>query len=136
ARQYALALAARESMTQTLVRLDRIVGMTQAARSIANARGQLGRLRTMRVKPAKAVKGSAEFFVLFSPDGSVSEVKYVSGMEGLRSATATLNSLHYDHAIPQGSAVRLLRRGILMCTVPSAGCDFVLLTPDTVRSVD
>jgi len=136
ARHYALALAAGRNVPAIRERLDRIWGITQATRAIERAREQLGRLRTARVKPAKAVNGSAEFFVLFSPGGKVEDVRYVSGAEGLRAATASLRTLPYDMAIPPASQAHLLRRGILMCTTPKLGCDFVLLTPDTVHTVD
>jgi tetratricopeptide (TPR) repeat protein len=136
ARYYAMAVAAKGSASDSRERLFRILGMTRGTQAINRAREQLGRERTRRVKPAKAVKGSGEFFVLFGPGGEVEDAQYVSGVEGLRAAAASLRTIRFEMAIPPGSSARLLRRGILMCITPKLGCDFVLLTPDTVRSVD
>lgn len=136
ARYYAMAVAAKGSVPEARERVFSILGMTRASQAIERAREQLGRQRTTRVKPAKAVKGSAEFFLIFGPSGKVEDARYVSGVEGLRGAAVSLRTIRFDLASPPGSTARVLRRGILMCITPKVGCDFVLLTPDSVRSVD
>jgi len=104
--------------------------------AVDQARADLSRMRTVRLKPIVSKQATAEFFVLFSPGPKVEEVKFISGSEELRKATDTLLSAKFDVPFPDDRSTRIVRRGILMCHAGASGCEFVLLTPDTVHSLN
>jgi hypothetical protein len=64
----------------------------------------------------------------------VDTVEFISGSAELKSAGNVLSAANFQSAFPEGSSARLVRRGILMCTAIT-GCEGVLFTPDTVKSV-
>jgi hypothetical protein len=83
---------------------------------------------------------SADFFVVLAPDGSggakVEGVKFVRGEEKLRAMGATLERAKYGMAFPDATQTRVVRRGILSCSSETGECSFVLMTADSVTSVD
>ena len=96
---------------------------------------ELSRMRTIKLPRITDTSATAEYFVLFSPGPKVAEVKYINGSPALRDAGKALASALYPISFPEGSQAKLVRRGILMCA-PTSGCNFVLLTVDSVRSVN
>lgn len=97
---------------------------------------ELSRMRTTKIGRVAGIKsGSAEFFILLRDGGKVDEVKFVSGQEELRNAEKAIAATHFDQPLPSGSGARIVRRGFLSCSQYTAGCDFVVLTLDMVRSV-
>ena len=99
-----------------------------------NSGEELSRLRTVKLKTSIAGTGSAEFFLLFNGKPNPEEAIFVSGSEQLRSATSVFPEVNFDVSFPPGSSARILRRAILMCSKIS-GCNVVLYTPGSVRSV-
>jgi len=89
------------------------------------------------VKLARVVPGSAsaEFFLLFAPGPKVEDVKFISGSDQLKSATATLTAAPFQVAFPKDSSARILRRALLMCSDES-GCSVTLYPIDSVHSVN
>jgi hypothetical protein len=92
-------------------------------------------LRTVKLQRLVPGEATAEFFLLFTPGPNVSDAKFVSGSEKLRSATAVLSKTKFKVAFLEGSSARLVRRAILMCS-PVSGCEVALFTPNSVRSVE
>jgi tetratricopeptide (TPR) repeat protein/transglutaminase-like putative cysteine protease len=127
-----------------------------------DAREQLSRMRTIHVSTVSTKSESAEFFVLLdSPAGGaegtkastptsaraiaaisssttprVEGVKFISGSESLKKAEQNLRQANFAIHLPENAAPRLIRRGILMCSPYTHGCDFTLLTVDSVHSVN
>jgi hypothetical protein len=61
-------------------------------------------------------------------------VEFSGGSEELKSAGGVLSGTKFQVAFPEGSSARLVRRTVLMCSGIS-GCNAVLFTPDSVKSV-
>lgn len=101
----------------------------------SNLAGQLSEDRTVRLPKLVTKRASAEFFVTFAPGPKVEGTKFISGAEDLRSAGKSLSQAHFKVSLPENSAARLLRRGILAC-YPETGCSFVLLPIESVTSVN
>ena len=95
---------------------------------------ELSHVRTLKVERITTKTVSAEFFVLLSPGPKVDGVKFIRGAEELKNAGQRLSSLKFPVEFPDAHPARIVRRGILMCGV--AGCDFTLLLPNTVQSVN
>ncbi len=141
---YRLALAVPqaypgESRDDTRHRLENLTGekMPTAPDLLhPNSNGsELSELRTVKLKRLVPGTATAEFFLLFIPGPKLDDVKFISGSEKLKSAEDALSEAEFQVAFPPGSTARLVRRALVMCSNVS-GCDAVLLTPDSVHSVN
>ena len=94
---------------------------------------ELSRSRTHKLSNAAHSSGSATFSVVFSP-GKIDDVKFVSGDEKLKPMASEIASSKMRADFPNSDAVRLTRRGVLVCG--SVGCDFTLLLPDSARATE
>ena len=142
---YRLALATPEahspggSWDETRRRLEHLTG-AKAPTAMDLLRGdsngsELSGLRTVKVKRLVQGPAEAEFFLIFGPGPKVEGLQFISGNNKLRSAGQTaLSQANFQVAFPEHSSARLVRRGILMCSSES-GCQAVLFTPDSVKSV-
>lgn len=75
----------------------------------------------------QANSASANFLISITTGPKVDHVVFVSGAEELRSATDALAALRYPQSFPDATATRVIRRGILSCSVYSKNCTFVLM---------
>jgi hypothetical protein len=83
---------------------------------------------------------SAEFWVLFSSDGSsktfsVEDVKFISGSDKMKLQGKQLKTVVFNLPTPSEVPTHFVRRGILGC-YEVTGCSFVMLDPATVKSLD
>ncbi len=139
---YALALAAPHSSEETR---GRLIALLQANSKpdglIQKAREELSHLRTFKLDTPATQPGTAEFFVLLSPESKKPEVKFISGQEELRALEDAVAAIDYSLTLPDANPTKVVRRGILSCrgilSRPSkTSCSFVLLTPDGVLSIN
>ena len=93
---------------------------------------ELSRMRTVKLPTITSKTASGEFFVLLSPGGKVDDTKFISGSESLRNAGPRFAAMKFPVEFP--GPARIVRRGILTCGV--AGCEFTLLLPDSVHSIN
>ena len=136
-RMYALALNCTRPDPETRDRLAALVGKDKVDSTIAKYKDELAQQRTIKLGKATQA-GSADFFVLLDSEKSraVPEgAKFVSGDEKLKSFVTALQNAHYDLSFPDDTATKALRRGTLSCA-PGGECQFVLVPPDDVRSVE
>jgi tetratricopeptide (TPR) repeat protein len=134
---YALTLATNHAPLGTSARLETLLGSkSRAEASVKSVLGVLGEQRTVSLARIAKGQANAEFFVLFGPDGRLTDVKFVSGSEELRGALKALTSATYNIALPDERATKLVRRGILYCPATRPGCQFVLQPPETVNSLN
>ena len=124
-----------------------------------DASEELGKMRTIHLPPLSTKSESAEFFVLLddiqnspkpaattqtaakstqpaSMPANVKGVKFVSGAASLKKAQKNLEQANFGIRLPANDRARLIRRGILMCSPYTHGCEFTLMTVDSVRSVN
>ena len=141
---YRLALATPEahapggSWDDTRHRLEQLTG-AKAPTAMDLLRGdpngdELSGLRTVKLKRLVPGSAEAEFFLLFGPGPKVEDLHFISGSNQIRSAGRALADANFQVTFPEHSSARLVRRGILMCSSDS-GCQAVLFTPDSVKSV-
>ncbi len=138
--QYARALTATRPDPGTRGRLAAMLGGEAKIPSLEmKVAEQLSMLRTTKLGALLKDSASAEFFVLLAPGAGgaaqVEEVKFVRGDEKLRPFTDALRAAKFGAAFPDDTPTKLVRRGILSCDKDS-GCSLVLLTPDSVTSIN
>jgi len=82
----------------------------------------------------------AEFYLVFGPDATrnaqVLDVKFINGVDSLKSATPALKALKYSLVFPDGAQTKIIRRGALHCIPKPGGCTFTMISPDLITSVD
>jgi tetratricopeptide (TPR) repeat protein len=140
-RTYSLAISAssnavggQPAMQETHDRLERL--KRDDFSGLKNGSGQdLGSMRTVRLDRIVPGSASAEFFVIITAGPKVQDVRFISGSERLKSAASTLASVKFNLPFPDDVPTRIVRRGLLNC-FPVTGCMFVLLTPDSVHSIN
>jgi hypothetical protein len=96
-------------------------------------------LRTIHLGKVAPVAGTAEFFVIVSSSGGEAKVaaaKFISGEEKLKPLTDNLRSAKIEFTFPDDTPTKILRRGTLSCSKDTHECDFVMMIPEDVHSVD
>jgi hypothetical protein len=93
-------------------------------------------MRRTKLGQLSTKQGSAEFFVLLAPGGRVEDIKFISGAEHIRSLSKVVASLKFKAPLPDDSRVKLVRRGVLVCSGGNFGCDFTLFTADSVHTTE
>lgn len=94
---------------------------------------ELSLMRTMKLSTKPHEAGSAVFTVTSSP-GKTESVKYVSGVESLKSMAGQISTAKANAEFPDTHPVHVVRRGILMCGI--TGCSFTVLLPDFAHAMD
>jgi len=140
-RTYALSLSALRPDPETHGRLASLSGGdAKADAAVAKYREDLQKTRTIDLGKVAKEDGSAEFFVLLSrganASAAVDGVKFASGDEKLKRFTDALRTADYRVTFPDDTPVKILRRGVLSCSTTTGSCNFVLMLPDDVRTVD
>jgi len=96
--------------------------------------------RVMHARKPFTQTGNADFFILLSggagAQSKVDAVKFISGSEKLKSFTEALRTADYHLTFPDDTPVKVLRRGTLSCSLTTGRCEFSLMLPDDVRTVD
>jgi tetratricopeptide (TPR) repeat protein len=110
---------------------DRFAPPTAARMSAVE---ELSEMRRTELGKVSTKQGSAEFFVLLAPGGTVEDVKFISGDENIRPLSKKLASLKFKAPLPDDAPVKLVRRGVLMCNGLNLNCDFTLLPVEAVHS--
>ncbi len=139
-RTYALSMNGLRPTPETRSRLATLAGGDAKADAVvAKYKDELDHLSTVDLGKASQT-GNADFFVLLSGgSGSIAKVdavKFVSGDEKLKSFTDALRAADYHLTFPDGTPVKVLRRGTLSCSVTTGSCKFAMTLPDDVRTVD
>jgi tetratricopeptide (TPR) repeat protein len=139
-RQYARAMAATRPVPETRARLAALAGEEDKVDSLLQkARAELAGLKTVQLGRLLKEKAEADFFVVFAPEGegraAVTEVRFIRGDEKLQQFAQALRSAKYNVVFPDQAQTRLVRRGTLTCAA-TGECSFVMMTPDSVTSVN
>jgi tetratricopeptide (TPR) repeat protein len=137
---YALSLNGLRPIPETHSRLASLAGGdAKADAAVARSKAELQHLSTIDLGKA-AQTGNADFFILLSGGAGevakVDAVKFVSGDEKLKSFTDALRTADYHLTFPDDTPVKVLRRGTLSCSNTTGKCQFNLVLPDDVRTVD
>jgi tetratricopeptide (TPR) repeat protein len=137
---YELSLTGLRPPPETQEHIDALLkGDAKLQQGGASVKATLQSQRTIDLGKAKET-GSADFFVLLSGSAGspakVDAVKFVSGDEKLKVFTDALRTAPYQVTFPDDTPIKILRRGVLSCSTATGNCQFVLMLPDDVRTVD
>jgi tetratricopeptide (TPR) repeat protein len=138
---YALSMNGLRPIPETRGRLASLAGGDAKVDSVVAAhKNRLQNLRTVELGKVAKESGNAEFFVLLgagpNSKARVDSLKFLSGDEKLKSLSDALRTADYHLTFPDDTPVKVFRRGILSCSTTTGNCEFVLILPDDVRSVD
>ena len=139
---YKLALASAPASLNTseneILQRIRRLGGTAPTKQMLGTYGSsdpVSNIRTTKLPRFTQKQVYGEFLVLFGPASTVLDSKFVSGSDELKNAGKVLKTAKFDIPFPTGSQAHILRRGMLGC-YPTSGCSFVLLTVDSVHSLN
>jgi tetratricopeptide (TPR) repeat protein/transglutaminase-like putative cysteine protease len=138
---YALAMNARRPEPETRNRMAALTGGSEKVDAVIEKhRDELSAQRTVTLSKSSKQDGKAEVFLLLSSgpnlEMSVDDVKFVNGDEKLKVLTDALRSVRCGQTVPDGIALKVLRRGTLSCSATITNCTLVLALPSDVHSVD
>jgi tetratricopeptide (TPR) repeat protein/transglutaminase-like putative cysteine protease len=137
-RQYALALAAPNSIPDTRARLTLLLGSNSGIDElVAKAAPELMALRTIPAGKLYAEAARADFLIELSPgekSARAGAVRFVSGSEALRPMAERLRALDYGEVFPDASAVKIIRRGTLSCSERTGDCALSLISADQAQA--
>ena len=139
-RIYAQSLSGLRPTNETRTRLAALVGGTNKVQPVVDQhRVELQQSRTLKLGKIAPVTGTADFFVLITsaPGGAkIEAAKFISGEEKLKPLTDNLRSPKVDFTFPDDVPAKILRRGTLICSKDDGQCQFVMMLPEDVHSVD
>jgi hypothetical protein len=96
-------------------------------------------MRTVNLGKIAPVSGAADFFVVITAASGRTKMeaaKFISGEEKLKPLTENLRSAKVDFSFPDDVPTKILRRGVLSCSKNTGECEFVMMLPEDVHSVD
>ena len=139
-RTYAQSLSGLRPINETRTRLAGLVGGDAKVQPVVDQhRVELQQLRTLKLGKVAPASGTADFFVLLastSGGAKVDGAKFVSGEEKLKPLAESLRNAKVDFVFPDDVPAKILRRGTLTCSKETGQCDFVMMLPEDVHSVD
>jgi tetratricopeptide (TPR) repeat protein len=139
-RIYAQSLSGLRPANETRTRLAALVGGDTKVQPVVDQhRVELQQSRTLKLGKIAPVTGTADFFVLITsaPGGAkIEAAKFISGEDKLKPLTDNLRSAKVDFTFPDDVPAKILRRGTLTCSKDSGQCEFVMMLPEDVHSVD
>lgn len=100
----------------------------------ADPRGELVRMRTVKLPTITPRTATAEFFILVSAPGRIEDARFITGSDELKDAGRILVSVKLQPVFPGDQSGKLVRRAVVSCG--ATGCDLVFMLPATVRTVD
>jgi tetratricopeptide (TPR) repeat protein len=137
---YAMALSGIRPTLETRGRLAALVGGEgKVPVAIEQHRMALQATRTLKLERIAQASGTAEFFVVLTSSSAGSRIeaaKFISGEEKLKPLAENLRSAKIDFAFPDDVPTKILRRGILSCSKDNGECEFVMMLPEDVHSVE
>jgi tetratricopeptide (TPR) repeat protein len=135
---YAMAMSGIRPTLETRGRLAALVGGdAKVPAAIEQHKMALQATRTLKLGKITQAAGTAEFFVVLTSSSTGTKIggKFISGEEKLKPLTENLRTAN-DFVFPDDVPTKILRRGILTCSKDSGECEFVMMLPEDVHSVD
>ena len=139
-RTYAMSLAGIRPINETRTRLATLVGgEAKVTPVVEQHRLELQQSRTLKLGKIAPVSGTADFFVLMTSSSAGTKIeaaKFISGEEKLKPLSENLRAAKVEFAFPEDVPAKILRRGTLSCSKDTKECEFVMMLPEDVHSVD
>ncbi len=137
---YAMALSGIRPTLETRGRLAALVGgEAKVPAAIEQHRVALQSTRTLKLGKITQGGGTAEFFVVLTSSSTgtrIEAAKFINGAEKLKPLSENLRHAKIDFAFPDEVPTKILRRGILSCSKDNGECEFVMMLPEDVHSVE
>lgn len=137
---FAESLSGLRPALETKGKLAALVGGdANATKAVEQHKPDLQALRTVQLGKIAPVGGNAEFFVIVTSNSGAAKIeaaKFISGEEKLKPLTENLRSAKIDFTFPDDVPTKILRRGSLSCSQATKECDFIMMLPEDVHSVD
>jgi len=136
----ALGASEMEDARKRLAHLQALAAGSPKPQNLVATSDAINRMNVFKLPRLVPGTASAEFFVLLAANtGSgtfkIQDVKFISGSDNIKDASKLLTSVNFNFPSPDKTPARFVRRGILGC-YQYTGCSFVLLDPNTVRSLN
>jgi tetratricopeptide (TPR) repeat protein len=139
-RAYAMANSGLRPTPETKSHLAVLAGGESKVDGINRKyRDELQSQRTVTLGKVAKETATADFFVMLSKAASgaaVEGVKFVSGSENLKLFAEALRNANYSFEFPDDTPTKIFRRGTLSCSKTTGECNFVMMIPEDVGSVD
>jgi tetratricopeptide (TPR) repeat protein len=141
-RTYAMSLSGIRPSNETRTRLAALVGGdAKVPPAIEQRRADFQTMRTVKLGKVSTASGSADFFVVITSAASggnakIEAAKFIGGEEKLKPLAESLRSAKVSFVFPDDVPTKILRRGTLSCSSNTGECDFVMILPEDVHSVD
>jgi tetratricopeptide (TPR) repeat protein len=141
-RTYAMSLSGIRPSNETRTRLAALVGGdAKVPPAIEQRRADFQTMRTVKLGKVAAASGSADFFVVITSAASggnakIEAAKFIGGEEKLKPLAESLRSAKVSFVFPDDVPTKILRRGTLSCSSNTGECEFVMILPEDVHSVD
>ncbi len=140
---YSLGIVGMRPVPDASDSFKRLMGREQSKEEWQNAVSALNAVRTIKLGAVgKNLKETSEsqFYVVLVPgparNAQVSEVKFIRGDEKLKALSSALKAANFNFAFPGDATTKVFRRGTLFCKSASGDCTFILMTPDSITSLD
>jgi hypothetical protein len=134
-----MSLSGIRPSNETRSRLAALVGGEASVSSaVQQHEPDLEALRTIKLGKLATSEGTADFFVLVTPESGMAKieaVKFVSGEPKLKALAESLRRANLDFRFPDDVPTKILRRGVLSCS-KSGECEFLMMLPEDVHSID
>jgi tetratricopeptide (TPR) repeat protein/transglutaminase-like putative cysteine protease len=121
---YALAAAAGGAEAQSSRARAMKLNPATAAKELAQAPGELAKMRVVALPRLTSQLVSARFALLFDNSNMPERVQFMDGDQSLRSAAETLQQTEFAVKFPDVSSVKIIRIGTASCA--ASGCSFEL----------
>ena len=136
----ALGASEMEDARKRLAHLQALAAGSPKPQNLVATSDAINRMNVFKLPRLVPGTASAEFFVLLAANtGSgtfkIQDVKFISGSDKIKDTSKLLTSVNFNFPSPDKTPARFVRRGILGC-YQYTGCSFVLLDPNTVRSLN
>jgi tetratricopeptide (TPR) repeat protein len=141
-RTYAMSLSGIRPSNETRTRLAALVGGdAKVPPAIEQRRADVQTMRTVKLGKVSPASGSADFFVVITSAASggnakIEAAKFIGGEEKLKPLAESLRSAKVSFVFPDDVPTKILRRGTLSCSSNTGECEFVMILPEDVHSVD
>lgn len=127
-----LALASNSKYQPALDRL-KAAGTLKASATGEYPGQELGELRTIKIPSLPKQTGSGEYFVLLSKTG-IKSVQPINVPEPLKNAAAKIQQTKYRFPFPDDGPEKIVRRGILSCSLyTNPSCQLTLVPLETTQ---
>jgi tetratricopeptide (TPR) repeat protein len=142
-RLYAQAAGLMGTVPEAAESLERLAGKGKVAELLRAGNVESNSSRTLNLgRPQTSVKGTTEarFYVSLMPGpgglAQVADIKFINGDDKLKPMASLLKNGKFGLVFPGEKATKVIRRGTLSCQSANGECTFIMITPDSVTSIE